>query len=52
LIYIPLIFVVGISMIKDLLEDLKRHASDKEENNKPVFIFQNGDFVLKRWKDI
>jgi magnesium-transporting ATPase (P-type) len=25
---IPLVFVVGVSMIKDLFEDYKRHLSD------------------------
>jgi len=29
---VPLLFVVIISMIKDLLEDAKRKKSDKEEN--------------------
>ena len=28
----PLSFVVGVSMIKDIFEDRKRHKSDKEEN--------------------
>lgn len=29
---IPLTFVVIVSMIKDAVEDYKRHMSDKEEN--------------------
>lgn len=29
----PLAFVVGLSMIKDLYEDIKRHLSDRSENN-------------------
>jgi hypothetical protein len=29
----PLSFVVGLSMIKDLYEDVKRHLSDRSENN-------------------
>ena len=28
----PLGFVVGLSMIKDLIEDVKRYFSDKAEN--------------------
>jgi hypothetical protein len=32
-ILIPLSFVVGLSMIKDLYEDVKRHLSDRSENN-------------------
>ena len=30
----PLSFVVLVSMIKDIFEDLKRHKSDNQENNK------------------
>mmetsp|Transcript_41348 Transcript_41348/g.62999 ORF Transcript_41348/g.62999 Transcript_41348/m.62999 type:complete len:93 (-) Transcript_41348:748-1026(-) len=29
---LPLAFVVGISMIKDVYEDYQRHVSDREEN--------------------
>lgn len=29
---IPLIFVITVSMVKDLFEDHKRHKSDKKEN--------------------
>ena len=31
----PLVFVVGVSMIKDVMEDRKRYKSDQEENNRP-----------------
>lgn len=33
---LPLSFVVGISMIKDIYEDYLRHKSDNEENNRKV----------------
>lgn len=29
----PLSFVVGISMIKDIIEDYNRHVQDNKENN-------------------
>jgi len=32
----PLLFVVGVSMVKDIFEDRKRHISDDEENMRPV----------------
>lgn len=32
----PLSFVVGLSMIKDAFEDIKRHMSDRRENLKKV----------------
>lgn len=31
---LPLSCVVGISMFKDIYEDIKRHISDRTENNK------------------
>ena len=33
---LPLGFVVGVSMIKDIYEDYLRHKSDNEENNRTV----------------
>ena len=35
---VPLTFVVLVSMIKDIFEDLKRHQSDKLENNRKVLV--------------
>jgi len=31
---VPLSFVVGLSMIKDIYEDFLRHRSDNEENKR------------------
>ena len=31
---LPLTTVVGISLVKDLYEDIKRHLSDRDENNR------------------
>jgi P-type E1-E2 ATPase len=51
---IPLGFVVFISMIKDIFEDMKRHESDKKENNRKVFIGSEttGEFHERSWKEI
>lgn len=51
---VPLSFVVIISMIKDIFEDVKRHKTDKVENNRSVEV---GDpdthaFVKKKWKQV
>lgn len=32
-VYLPLIFIVFVAALKDVLEDLNRHASDREENH-------------------
>lgn len=33
LLFIPLSFIISVTAIKDLYEDIKRSNSDKEENN-------------------
>lgn len=56
----PLAIVVGISMIKDAFEDIKRHLSDRRENLKKVKVAINKEvngiqktlFELIRWKQI
>jgi len=47
----PLGFVVFISMIKDIFEDLERHASDKKENAKKVLVgsYEKGIFEECLW---
>jgi len=36
---IPLFFVVLASMVKDAFEDIKRHNSDKEENQSKTDVY-------------
>ncbi len=51
--YIPLFFIVVVSMIKDLFEDLKRHKSDYEENTKKTLLLNNqGKFEQAAWKNL
>lgn len=50
--YLPLLIVITISMVKDFIEDLKRHRSDREENNRQVEVLGQAGFVIKRAKDI
>lgn len=50
---VPLGFVVGVSMIKDIYEDFLRHRSDNEENNREAELgTQFFDFRNLRWQDI
>ena len=54
---LPLSFVVLVSMIKDIFEDLKRHKSDNIENNKHTTQgYQYGPEIIKfektKWKDV
>ncbi|XP_024543304.1 phospholipid-transporting ATPase 1 isoform X2 [Selaginella moellendorffii] len=48
----PLLFVLVVTAIKDGYEDWGRHRSDREENNRLSWVFQNGRFEPKRWKKI
>ena len=50
---VPLVFVLAVSMVKDVYEDYQRKKQDNEENNKRVLILDDmGNFVLSHWRDI
>ena len=42
---IPLIFVLGVSMIRELIEDLSRHKFDKASNAEEIMVLREGKFV-------
>ena len=50
--FLPLFFIVLVTMIKDLFEDIKRHKSDKEENSKIVKYFEKNGIVNKKWEEL
>ncbi|CAN6448428.1 unnamed protein product [Victoria cruziana] len=50
--FLPLLFVLFVTAIKDAYEDFRRHRSDKIENNRMADVLVNGKFEMKRWKDI
>ncbi len=51
---LPLIFVISVSMLKDLLEDYKRQKSDKEENCRKVMASnpQKTEFTQVEWQSL
>lgn len=53
-ILVPLIVVIGISAVKDLLEDLKRRKADKLENESKVMraVFSTSTFEEVLWQDL
>lgn len=51
-IYVPLFVIVLITGLKDLFEDLKRHRSDSEENNRRVSVFREGLLIESNWKNL
>lgn len=51
---LPLFFVIVVSMIKDVFEDMKRHTSDKRENLKEVQVWSQKEqrFETKLWREL
>ncbi|XP_001920510.4 phospholipid-transporting ATPase IC [Danio rerio] len=49
---VPLVLVLGITAIKDLVDDLARHRMDKEINNRKCDVLLNGRFVETRWMNL
>jgi phospholipid-transporting ATPase len=51
---LPLMFVIGVSMIKDIFEDFKRHKSDNQENTRKALVYDkiSKEFIKVPWKDI
>ena len=45
--FMPLFFVVGISMIKDLVEDSGRHRQDSKENSQIIRAIPRGGTQLQ-----
>jgi phospholipid-translocating ATPase len=45
LVILPLLIVLGITMIKDGWEDIKRHQSDRRVNHSLVRVLSGGDWV-------
>uniref|UniRef100_A0A669AV99 Phospholipid-transporting ATPase n=1 Tax=Oreochromis niloticus TaxID=8128 RepID=A0A669AV99_ORENI len=49
---IPLVIVLGITAIKDLVDDLARHRMDNEINNRKCEVLLNGRFQEAKWREI
>ena len=42
---LPLVFVLSVSMLRELIEDLSRYKFDKINNNRKVIILKEGEFI-------
>ena len=49
---VPLIFVLGVSMIRELIEDLGRNKYDKLNNDEEVIVLRNGKFIRSKSKTL
>ncbi|XP_037661950.1 phospholipid-transporting ATPase IC [Choloepus didactylus] len=48
----PLLLVLGITAIKDLVDDVARHRMDNEVNNRTCEVIKDGRFKITKWKNI
>ncbi|GIX83118.1 phospholipid-transporting ATPase IA [Caerostris darwini] len=49
---VPLIFILSISAIKEIAEDIKRHLADDSVNKAEVLGLRNGLWTQIRWTDV
>ncbi|EDL98731.1 rCG54833 [Rattus norvegicus] len=49
---IPLIVVLSITGVKDAIDDVKRHQSDQQVNNRSVLILVNGRIEENKWRNV
>ncbi|XP_051825539.1 phospholipid-transporting ATPase IC [Antechinus flavipes] len=49
---VPLLLVLGITAIKDLVDDVARHRMDKEINNRTCEVIKDGRFKTVKWKEV
>lgn len=50
--FLPLTIVVIVSMIKDFIEDWRRHRSDNKENNSEVEVITEIGVLKRKWWEI
>ncbi|GJP57010.1 hypothetical protein CLOM_g16051 [Closterium sp. NIES-68] len=49
----PLVFVIGLAMLKELWEDIKRGASDYETNKRKIrVILPDGSEAMREWREL
>ncbi|XP_060651447.1 probable phospholipid-transporting ATPase IA isoform X3 [Drosophila nasuta] len=49
---VPLIFILSVSAIKEIIEDIKRHRADNEINHRLIERLENGTWTTVRWSEL
>ncbi|XP_034652198.1 probable phospholipid-transporting ATPase IA isoform X2 [Drosophila subobscura] len=49
---VPLMFILSVSAIKEIIEDVKRHRADNEINHRPIERLENGTWSTVRWSEL
>lgn len=51
--FISVLIIVGLDMLKEIIDDFKRYQSDKELNNSPTHVVQpDGTLKVMPWKSL
>ncbi|XP_038106522.1 probable phospholipid-transporting ATPase IA isoform X6 [Culex quinquefasciatus] len=49
---VPLIFILSVSAIKEIVEDIKRHRADDEINHREIEALRDGQWKQVKWKEL
>ncbi|XP_017961003.1 probable phospholipid-transporting ATPase IA isoform X2 [Drosophila navojoa] len=49
---VPLVFILSVSAIKEIIEDVKRHRADNEINHRLIERLENGTWTTVRWSEL
>ncbi|VDO66605.1 unnamed protein product, partial [Onchocerca flexuosa] len=49
---IPLFVVLVFSAVKDVYDDIQRHQSDKQVNNRVSYVVRNGHLIAEKWMNV
>lgn len=50
--FVPLISVLGVSAFKDAIDDIRRHTSDNQVNNRLSYVLRDGKLVEEKWHKV
>lgn len=49
---VPFCFVIGVSILRELVEEIKRRRQDSQVNNTPAMVLKGDKFHEIKWKDL
>ncbi|TMS39025.1 hypothetical protein L596_005622 [Steinernema carpocapsae] len=49
---VPLFFVLAMSAMKDAYDDIQRHRSDRQVNNRISYVVRDGRLVEEKWMNV
>ncbi|KAI0226825.1 Phospholipid-transporting ATPase IB [Lamellibrachia satsuma] len=48
----PLLFILCLSALKEIIEDVKRHRADGKINQRDVLVLRRGDWEVIKWTEV